>query len=228
MLEFVAGTARDAGLERLPRDRSTSVGVRADGLSTSTAYLGGTSTCCRVSNEHDRGDRGRDQGRDACGDQLRTDTLRLTLASLRAAEKELGRFAQGGRGAAGAPSRAEAARRGGRRLPFGRARRSGREGGGELEVTEEFIPEPLEEEEIEADRRRRHRRDRSTSLRDLGRVMADVMPQVAGARRRFQRSASSCARSSHSVVPSSLVHPGLLRVLAARPPGGGDSGRRRN
>ena len=50
----------------------------------------------------------------------------------------------------------------------------------ELDVIEEFMPEPLEEEEIERIVDDAIAETGATSLRDLGRVMADVMPQVAG------------------------------------------------
>ena len=111
-------------------------------------------------------------------DQLRTDTLRLTLTALRAAEKELGRplkddeelqVLQRER-----KRRAEAA---------DAFRAAGREEQAEkeedeLDVIEEFMPEPLEEEERIVDDAIAE--TGATSLRDLGRVMADVMPQVAG------------------------------------------------
>jgi uncharacterized protein len=50
----------------------------------------------------------------------------------------------------------------------------------ELEVLEEFMPEPLSEEELEAIVDDAIAENGATSLRDLGRVMADVMPQIAG------------------------------------------------
>jgi uncharacterized protein YqeY len=110
----------------------------------------------------------------------RRDALRLILANLRAAEKELQRelhdeeelqvlqrerkkrveAAEAFRGA-GNDERAEAEER-------------------ELAVLEEFMPEPLSEEEIEAIIDDAIAECGATSLRDLGRVMADVMPQVAG------------------------------------------------
>lgn len=110
----------------------------------------------------------------------RRDTLRLILSNLRAAEKELQRAlhdeeelqvlqrerkkrveaAEAYRGA-GNEERAETEER-------------------ELAVIEEFMPEPLSEEEIEAIIDDAIAECGATSLRDLGRVMADVMPQVAG------------------------------------------------
>ena len=110
----------------------------------------------------------------------RRDTLRLILNALRSAEKELQRplkddeelqvlqrerkrrteaadaFRSGGR-----PEQAEAEER-------------------ELAVLEEFMPEPLSEEELEEIVDDVIAEVGATSMRDLGRVMADVMPQVAG------------------------------------------------
>jgi uncharacterized protein len=113
-------------------------------------------------------------------EQLRADTLRMTLASLRAAEKELGRplkedeelqVLQRER-----KQRAEAAEA---------FRTAGREEQAateeeELEIIEEFMPEPLAENELEQIVDDAIAETGATSLRDLGRVMADVMPQVAG------------------------------------------------
>jgi len=50
----------------------------------------------------------------------------------------------------------------------------------ELEVIKEFMPEPIDEEELERIIDDAIAETGATSLRDLGRVMADVMPQVAG------------------------------------------------
>ena len=50
----------------------------------------------------------------------------------------------------------------------------------ELDVLEEFMPEPLSEDELEAIVDDAIAENGATSLRDLGRVMADVMPQVSG------------------------------------------------
>ena len=50
----------------------------------------------------------------------------------------------------------------------------------ELEVLEEFMPEPLSEEELEEIVDDAIAEVGATSIRDIGRVMADVMPQVAG------------------------------------------------
>ena len=50
----------------------------------------------------------------------------------------------------------------------------------ELDVIEEFMPEPLSEEELESIIDDAIAECGATSIRDLGRVMADVMPQVSG------------------------------------------------
>ena len=113
-------------------------------------------------------------------DALRRDALRLILNALRSAEKELQRplhedeelqvlqrerkrrlEAIEGYRAGGREDRAEVEE-------------------GELAILEEFMPEPLSEEELERIVDDAIAENGATSLRDLGRVMADVMPQVAG------------------------------------------------
>jgi uncharacterized protein YqeY len=113
-------------------------------------------------------------------DEERTGTLRLTLAALRSAEKELGRPLKEDeelqvlqRERKRRNEAAEAFRGGGRDEQAAREER-------ELAVIEEFMPEPLGEEELERIVDDAIAETGATSLRDLGRVMADVMPQVAG------------------------------------------------
>ena len=113
-------------------------------------------------------------------DNDRCDTLRLILSSLKSAEKELQRplsddeelqvlqrerkrrieaeeaFRTGDR-----PEQAEGERR-------------------ELEVLREFMPEPLGEDELEEIVDDAIAENGATSMRDFGRVMADVMPQISG------------------------------------------------
>jgi len=113
-------------------------------------------------------------------DSPRRDALRLILSSLRSAEKELQRplhddeelqvlqrerkrrlesieaFRDGGREAQAAAEEVE------------------------LAVLEEFMPEPLSEDELEQIVDDAIAEVGATSMRDLGRVMADVMPQIAG------------------------------------------------
>lgn len=50
----------------------------------------------------------------------------------------------------------------------------------ELEVIEEFMPDQLDEDELEEIVDNVIAEVGATSMRDLGRVMADVMPQVSG------------------------------------------------
>ena len=113
-------------------------------------------------------------------DQERTDTLRMTLASLRSAEKELQRPLKDDeelqvlqRERKRRNEAAEAFREGGRPEQAEKEER-------ELAVIEEFMPEPMSEEDIERIIDDAIAETGATSLRDLGRVMADVMPQVAG------------------------------------------------
>jgi uncharacterized protein YqeY len=113
-------------------------------------------------------------------DSQRRDALRLILSSLQSAEKELQR-----------PLTEQEElqvlqRERKRRVEAEEAfRAAGREEQAdaedfELEVLEEFMPEPLGEEELEEIIDDAIAENGATSLRDLGRVMADVMPQVAG------------------------------------------------
>jgi uncharacterized protein YqeY len=113
-------------------------------------------------------------------DADRRDALSLILSQLRSAEKELQRplhdeeelqVLQRER-----KKRVEAAEafRAGRREEQAESEER------ELEVLEEFMPEPLSEEEIETIIDDAIAECGATSIRDLGRVMADVMPQVAG------------------------------------------------
>lgn len=113
-------------------------------------------------------------------DNERRDALRLILSSLQSAQKELQRplneqeelqVLQRER-----KKRAEAEEA---------FRNAGRDEQAdaedyELEVLEEFMPEPLSEEELEEIVDDAIAENGATSLQDLGRVMADVMPQVAG------------------------------------------------
>lgn len=110
----------------------------------------------------------------------RTDTLRMTLASLRSAEKELQRPLKEDeelqvlqRERKRRAEAAEAFRSAGREEQAATEEE-------ELEIIEEFMPEALGEDELEQIVDDAIAETGATSLRDLGRVMADVMPQVAG------------------------------------------------
>jgi uncharacterized protein YqeY len=113
-------------------------------------------------------------------DAVRRDALRLILTSLRDAQKELRRPLHEQeelqvlqRNRKRHLEAAEAYRAGGND-----ERASAEEA--ELAILEEFMPEPLSEEELEAIIDDAIAENGATSMRDLGRVMADVMPQVAG------------------------------------------------
>jgi uncharacterized protein YqeY len=113
-------------------------------------------------------------------DVERRDALRLILSSLQSAEKDLQR-----------PLSEDEElqvlqRERKRRLEsieaFEKAGRdeSAAKEQGELEVLEEFMPEPLSEDDLERIVDDAIAEVGATSMRDLGRVMADVMPQIAG------------------------------------------------
>jgi uncharacterized protein len=113
-------------------------------------------------------------------DNDRRDALRLILSSLQSAEKELQR-----------PLTEQEElqvlqRERKKRVEAEEAfRAAGREEQAdaedfELEVLEDYMPEPLSEEQLEEIIDDAIAENGATSLRDLGRVMADVMPQVAG------------------------------------------------
>ena len=114
------------------------------------------------------------------GDAPRRDTLRLILSSLQSAEKELQRPL------AEDEELQVLQRERKKRLEAAEAFRSaGREEQAdkeedELDVLEEFMPEPLSEDELEEIVDDVIAEVGATSVRDIGRVMADVMPQVAG------------------------------------------------
>jgi hypothetical protein len=116
----------------------------------------------------------------AARDAERRDTLRLILSSLRSAEKELQRPLHDDeelqvlqRERKKRTEAAEAFREAGRE-----AQADGEER--ELAVLEEFMPEPLSEDQLEEIVDDAIAEVGATSMRDIGRVMADVMPQVAG------------------------------------------------
>lgn len=114
------------------------------------------------------------------GDATRRDALRLILSSLQGAQKELQRELTEDeelqvlqRERKKRVEAAEAFRAGGREEQAEKEE-------AELDVLEEFMPEPLSEEEVEEIVDDVIAEVGATSMRDIGRVMADVMPQVAG------------------------------------------------
>ena len=113
-------------------------------------------------------------------DATRRDALRLILNSLRSAEKDLQRPLSDDeelqvlqRERKRRVEAAEAFRAGAREEQAAAEER-------ELEVLEEFMPEPLSEDEIDEIVDDVIAEVGATSMADLGRVMADVMPQIAG------------------------------------------------
>jgi len=113
-------------------------------------------------------------------DAERRDTLRLILNALKNSQKELQRPLSEDeelqvlqRERKRRVEAAEAFRAGGREE---RAEAEERE----LDVLEEFMPEPLSEDEVEEIVDDVIAEVGATSMADLGRVMADVMPQIAG------------------------------------------------
>ena len=113
-------------------------------------------------------------------DEDRRDALSLLLNALRAAQKELGRALTE------EESLQVLQRERKRRVEAAEAfRAGGREEQAEdeeyeLDVLEEFMPEPLSEDELEEIIDDVISEVGATSIRDLGRVMAGVMHQVSG------------------------------------------------
>jgi uncharacterized protein YqeY len=113
-------------------------------------------------------------------DAERRDALRLILNALKTSQKELQRPLSEEeelqvlqRERKRRVEAAEAFRSGGREEQAAAEDR-------ELEILEEFMPEPLSEDEVEEIVDDVIAEVGATSLADLGRVMADVMPQIAG------------------------------------------------
>jgi uncharacterized protein YqeY len=113
-------------------------------------------------------------------DGARRDALRLILASLRSSEKDLQRPLSEDeelqvlqRERKRRIEAAEAFRAGGRE-------EQAQQEEFELHVLEEFMPAPLGEEELERIVDDAIAETGATNIRDMGRVMADVMPQIAG------------------------------------------------
>ena len=113
-------------------------------------------------------------------EDARRDALSLILSSLRSAEKDLQRELSDEeelqvlqRERKKRVEAAEAFR------TAGREEQAAAEDA-ELDVLEEFMPTPLSEEELEEIVDDAIAEVGATSLRDLGRVMKDVMPQVSG------------------------------------------------
>jgi uncharacterized protein YqeY len=113
-------------------------------------------------------------------DAPRRDALSLLVSAVRSAEKELQRSLTDDE------SLQVLQRERKKRVEAGEAfRNAGRDEQAdgeeqELAVLEEYMPEPLSEEELESIVDDAIAEVGATSMRDIGRVMADVMPQVSG------------------------------------------------
>ena len=110
-------------------------------------------------------------------DEPRRDALRLLLNALRSAGKELQRPLSDDEELQ--VLQRERKRRQEAFEAAGRAEQAEKENY-ELDVLEEFMPEPLSDDDVERIVDDVIAEVGATSMRDLGRVMADVMPQVAG------------------------------------------------
>jgi uncharacterized protein YqeY len=113
-------------------------------------------------------------------DGARRDALRLILSSLKSAEKELQRPLSDDeelqvlqRERKKRHEAADAFRAAGREEQAATEE-------AELAVLQEFMPDPLSEDDLERIVDDAIAENGATSLRDMGRVMKDVMPQVAG------------------------------------------------
>jgi len=113
-------------------------------------------------------------------DDARRDALSLLLSSLRSAEKDLQRELTGDEELQ--VLQRERKRRVEAAEAFSNAGREQQAAAeeAELAVLEELMPAQLSEEELEEIVDDAIAEVGATSMRDLGRVMADVMPQVAG------------------------------------------------
>ena len=174
MLEFVADVAAARGPDGLPCRRQRRPERRADGLPSPLARHG------RLGRELDRGNRRRDQGRHE-GARRRA-PRRAAPDPQRAQELREGAAAAAvrGGGAAGPAARAQAAVEAAEAFRAGGREEQAEAEERELEILEEFMPEPLSEDEIDEIVDDVIAEVGATSMADLGRVMADVMPQIAG------------------------------------------------
>ena len=190
MLRFVAAVAAAEGPRRLPRDRQRRPACGADGVPPALARVGQEK---RYPGSTEVADCGQTVAVELIGtienelkqarlarEDDRRDALILILSSLRSAEKELQRplsedeelqvLQRERKKRVEAFEAFEAA---------GREEQADKEDF-ELEVLEEFMPDPLSEDELDEIVDDVIAEVEATSLRDIGRVMADVMPRVAG------------------------------------------------
>jgi uncharacterized protein YqeY len=178
MLEFVAETARELGLG----DYRVQVNV-GPGAGQTIFHLHWHLLAGGPAHEHHAEEmvtEGEVKQAMLARDGTRRDALRLILSSLRSAEKELQRPLTEDeelqvlqRERKRRSEAAEAFRTGGREEKAAQEET-------ELAILEEFMPAPLGEDELEQIVDDAIAETGATSIRDMGRVMADVMPQIAG------------------------------------------------
>jgi len=191
MLDFIAETAESVGLQDYRILVNVGPGAGQAGLPPALARARRQARSRQLPEpRHRAGGRGpvsliaqlEQEVKDAmlARDGERRDTLRLILSSLKSAEKELQRPLSTDeelqvlqRERKKRVEAAEAFRSGDRAEKADAEER-------ELAVLEEFMPEPITEEELERIVDDAIAENGATSMRDIGRVMADVMPQIAG------------------------------------------------
>ena len=113
-------------------------------------------------------------------DAERRDALRLILSSLQSTQKELQRELQDEEELQVLQRERKRRTEAATAYRDAGATEKAEQEEAELAVIEEFMPEPLSEEELETIIDDVIAECGATSLRDLGRVMKDVVPQVAG------------------------------------------------
>ena len=113
-------------------------------------------------------------------DNTRRDALRLILSSLRSAEKELQRPLSDEEELQVLQRERKKRQEAADAFRSGDREEAAKKEEGELAILQEFMPEPLTEDEIDRIVDDAIAENKATSMRDMGRVMADVMPQIAG------------------------------------------------
>jgi uncharacterized protein YqeY len=113
-------------------------------------------------------------------DNARRDALRLILSSLRSAEKELQRPLSDEEELQVLQRERKKRHEAADAFRSGDREEAALKEESELAILQEFMPEPLDEDEIERIVDDAIAENKATNMRDMGRVMADVMPQIAG------------------------------------------------
>jgi uncharacterized protein YqeY len=113
-------------------------------------------------------------------DSERRDALRLILSSLKSAEKDLLRPLSEDEELQVLQRERKKRNEAADAFPAAGREEQAEKEEVELEILQEFMPEPLDEEDLERIVDDAIAENKATSMRDMGRVMADVMPQIAG------------------------------------------------